>query len=278
VVADGRLPPLRGPGGRGSPGAIICGDAAVREFFQPRSSWPRRLVTARRSGSAITRQPRPVSGCWQTRGRARSATPAERAARYPGPGSSLQKVRAASSSSSKLPTPRSSRYGEAYPPTLEHSSLGCARSGRRVKCVRQACQRRSPNACGRPDPLAAVTTELRGWFEVEPWRTSRELFERLQAEYPGVYPDGQLRTLQRRVKEWRREVAHRMVFGTTLIDPGLAGSGAECSSGDASGEQCLWICRCAWTTLARRPQLHRSRQSTQAVIKEGEVRSRADER
>src|SRR6266478_6173027 len=31
--ADGRLPPLRGPGSSGSPGAIICGDAAVREFL-----------------------------------------------------------------------------------------------------------------------------------------------------------------------------------------------------------------------------------------------------
>ena len=53
----------------------------------------------------------------------------------------------------------------------------------------------------RPDPFAAVTTELRGWFEAEPWHTSRELLERLQAQCPGVYPDRQLRTLQRRLKE-----------------------------------------------------------------------------
>jgi len=66
----------------------------------------------------------------------------------------------------------------------------------------------------RPDPFVAVTTVLRGWFEAEPWRTSRELFERLQAEYPGVYPDGQLRTCQRRLKEWRRKAALRLVFGT----------------------------------------------------------------
>jgi hypothetical protein len=39
-------------------------------------------------------------------------------------------------------------------------------------------------------------------------------FERLQAEYPGLYPDGQLRTCQRRLKEWRREAALRLVFGT----------------------------------------------------------------
>src|ERR1700687_2817494 len=70
----------------------------------------------------------------------------------------------------------------------------------------------------RPDPFVAVTTRLREWFEAEPWRTSRELFERLQAEYPGVCPDGQLRTCQRRLKEWRREAALQLVFGTAPVD------------------------------------------------------------
>ena len=65
----------------------------------------------------------------------------------------------------------------------------------------------------RPDPFVTVTALMREWFEAEPWRTSRELFERLQTEQPGVYPDGQLRTLQRRLKEWRGEMAHKMVFG-----------------------------------------------------------------
>jgi hypothetical protein len=78
----------------------------------------------------------------------------------------------------------------------------------------------------RPDPFAAVTLELRGWFEEEPWHTSRELLERLQAQCPGVYPDGQLRTLQRRLKDWRREATHQMVFGTMTADPGImAGDG-----------------------------------------------------
>ena len=70
----------------------------------------------------------------------------------------------------------------------------------------------------RPDPFVAVTRMLREWFEAEPWRTSRELFERLQAEYPGTYPDGQLRTFQRRLKEWRREAALRLVFGSAPVD------------------------------------------------------------
>ena len=86
----------------------------------------------------------------------------------------------------------------------------------------------------RPDPFAAVTTTLREWFEAEPWHTSREFLERLQAEHPGVYPDGRLRTLQRRLKEWRRNTAHRMVFGTTARSPGdlergLLGDGTKVS-------------------------------------------------
>jgi hypothetical protein len=78
----------------------------------------------------------------------------------------------------------------------------------------------------RPDPLAAVTKQLRAWFEAEPWRTSRELLEKLQTEQPDSYPDGLLRTLQRRVKEWRRHVAHSMVFGTAPEHAPVAGDAA----------------------------------------------------
>ena len=73
----------------------------------------------------------------------------------------------------------------------------------------------------RPDPLVAVTAQIFAWFEAEPWRTSRELLERLQVEYLGAYPDALLRTLQRRLKAWRREAAHKLVFGTVTAD-GLA--------------------------------------------------------
>jgi hypothetical protein len=69
----------------------------------------------------------------------------------------------------------------------------------------------------RPDPLVKVTIQLREWFDTEPWRTSRELLERLQSEYPATYHDSLLRTLQRRVKVWRSEIAHTMVFGATQL-------------------------------------------------------------
>jgi len=96
----------------------------------------------------------------------------------------------------------------------------------------------------RRDPFETTWPLLRQWFDAEPERTGRELFERLQAEHPGVYPDGQLRTFQRRLKGWRRETARRMVFGTTAVDPGLWTSGAEGSPfggtgySSAGGEQC----------------------------------------
>ena len=64
-----------------------------------------------------------------------------------------------------------------------------------------------------PDPLVKVAAQLHAWFEAEPWSTSRQLLERLQAAHPGECPDNPLRTLQRRVKAWRREKATTMVFG-----------------------------------------------------------------
>jgi hypothetical protein len=98
-------------------------------------------------------------------------------------------------------------------PTLEEF-LASLRTAWRQEEVRPTARTKETGKRGRrrPDPFAAVTVELREWFEAEPWRTSRELLERLQREQPGVYPDGQLRTLQRRVKAWRRELVHGMIF------------------------------------------------------------------
>jgi hypothetical protein len=37
----------------------------------------------------------------------------------------------------------------------------------------------------------------------QPERTAKSIFQELQQRTPGKYPDVQLRTLQRRVKDWR---------------------------------------------------------------------------
>jgi hypothetical protein len=55
----------------------------------------------------------------------------------------------------------------------------------------------------RLDPFAAVNSEIEQLLAADPERTGRAVFAELQRRYPGVFTDGQLRTLQRRVKEWR---------------------------------------------------------------------------
>ena len=112
--------------------------------------------------------------------------------------------------------------GEALPPTAPTLAqfLAGLRTAWQEGEVRPTSRPKEKAKRGRrrPDPFASVTMQIREWFKAEPWRTSRELFERLQREQPGIYPPGQIRTLQRRLKGWRSEVAHTLVFGAARAD------------------------------------------------------------
>ncbi len=55
----------------------------------------------------------------------------------------------------------------------------------------------------RPDPFAAVWDEIEQHLRVEPGLQAKTLFEYLQEREPGRFTDGQVRTLQRRMKNWR---------------------------------------------------------------------------
>ena len=55
----------------------------------------------------------------------------------------------------------------------------------------------------RADPFADVWDDIIARLAADPTRTAKALFQELQAEYPGRFPDIQLRTLQRRVQRWR---------------------------------------------------------------------------
>ena len=44
-------------------------------------------------------------------------------------------------------------------------------------------------------------------------QTGRELLSKLQFAHPQAYPDGLLRTVQRRLKVWRAAIARKLVFG-----------------------------------------------------------------
>jgi hypothetical protein len=65
----------------------------------------------------------------------------------------------------------------------------------------------------RKDPFKDVWVDvvLHG-LQNEPDITAKELFERLQMKYPGEFTDGQLRTLQRRIREWRQIMAKKLVY------------------------------------------------------------------
>jgi hypothetical protein len=55
----------------------------------------------------------------------------------------------------------------------------------------------------RDDPFEGVWEELKEFLGLNAGLEAKTLFEHLQHKYGGCFPDGQLRTLQRRVKRWR---------------------------------------------------------------------------
>lgn len=63
----------------------------------------------------------------------------------------------------------------------------------------------------RVDPFESVWPELLDWLQRDPDLTAKELFLRLRTRYPETYRDGQLRTLQRRVRGWRRAMARELI-------------------------------------------------------------------
>jgi hypothetical protein len=65
----------------------------------------------------------------------------------------------------------------------------------------------------RVDPFESVWPRVQQWLNEQPDATAKTLFQRLQEETPTPFGPGQLRTLQRRVKEWRTAIARRLVLG-----------------------------------------------------------------
>jgi len=65
----------------------------------------------------------------------------------------------------------------------------------------------------REDPFEAVWPQVQRWLNEQPDANAKELFLRLQESMPGTFPPGQLRTLQRRVKQWRSAIARQLVLG-----------------------------------------------------------------
>ena len=64
----------------------------------------------------------------------------------------------------------------------------------------------------RKDPFEAVWPDVLLWLQREPDITAKELFRMLQERASGSFPPGQLRTLQRRVREWRHVMARGLIY------------------------------------------------------------------
>jgi hypothetical protein len=80
--------------------------------------------------------------------------------------------------------------------------------------------------------LEAVTDKLKAWFEADPGVTGRQLLDRLQVAHPDIYPDGLIRSVQRRLNIWRRESARALVLG---------GIDTFSANGRLSGEALRWL-------------------------------------
>ena len=73
----------------------------------------------------------------------------------------------------------------------------------------------------REDPFQDVWPELRGRLEQNPGLQAITLFADLQRRFPGRFADGQLRTLQRKIKAWRAtEGPPKEVFFDQIHTPG----------------------------------------------------------
>lgn len=73
----------------------------------------------------------------------------------------------------------------------------------------------------REDPFEEVWDEIQTMLTINPGLESKTIFEEFQRRDPGRFADGQLRTLQRRIKVWRAsEGPSREVFFTQVHYPG----------------------------------------------------------
>jgi hypothetical protein len=112
------------------------------------------------------------------------------------------------------PAPRNRVYDEAVRQALvvlwEAGDRVC---GKRLKVMMQPGADRWWKT--RADPFAHAWPMVEQWLMREPTVTAKELLARLASAVPDAYAGtSQLRTLQRRVQQWRAEQAKNLVLGS----------------------------------------------------------------
>ena len=67
----------------------------------------------------------------------------------------------------------------------------------------------------RKNPFEGVWCDVLLWLQKEPDTNAKNLLARLCKAHPGRFGDAQLRTLQRRVKDWRGVMAKKLVYAAS---------------------------------------------------------------
>lgn len=113
--------------------------------------------------------------------------------------------------------------------TEESREIAASKAGMDAKTARKyLAVRRVPSELQperdwrtREDPFAEAWPAVRQQIEESPGLEAKTLFEWLQREHPGRFADGQIRTLQRRIKQWRAtEGPTQEVYFSQKHEPG----------------------------------------------------------
>lgn len=92
------------------------------------------------------------------------------------------------------------------------------------KPFRKGRRRRKPREqwepMGRPrlEAMEMAWAQVEAWLQLDPACTTVAILARLKNEFPELISNKQIRTLQRRVKEWRSQYARQLVFGPGTLD------------------------------------------------------------
>ena len=172
------LPALVQAGGEGS----ATGAQVTKRYHAPATP-----CSAAAGGPAGRRRRSPAD-----RGAGSDARSGSAAARDPGGAAAAGGDRRPAGAAGRRPA-RRRRWRSSWP--------GCGRHGRSGEVRPTAQPKPVAKRLATPArPIAAVTAQLQGWFEAEPWRTVAGTAGAAAGGAAGQYPEGLLRTLQRRVK------------------------------------------------------------------------------
>ena len=67
----------------------------------------------------------------------------------------------------------------------------------------------------RKDPFEGVWRHVLLWLQKDPDINAKDLLGKLREAYPGRFEDAQLRTLQRRVKDWRGVMVKGLLYAAS---------------------------------------------------------------